>query len=86
MGSATCLPWDLFFPSLRQSVCEEEVAVFKQSVDVAQCRTTSAAEGPETEASPRRDRVQAEGDSDCGRYPESGSPDCHSSLWPLPWV
>nr|CAI9692667.1 unnamed protein product [Rangifer tarandus platyrhynchus] len=49
------------------SVCEEEVAVFKQSVDVAQCRTTSAAEGPETEASPRRDRVQAEGDSDCDR-------------------
>lgn len=86
LGSATCLPWDLFFPSLRQFICEEEAAVFKQSVDVAQCRTTPAAEGPEMEVSPRRDRAQAEGDSDRGRCLESASRDCHPSLWPLPWV
>lgn len=35
LGSATCLPWDSFLPSLRQPICEVEAAVFKQSVDEA---------------------------------------------------
>ena len=74
LGSATCLPWDSFFPSLRQPICEVEATVFKQSADVA------SSAGPRLQQKAQRQRchysvteAQAEGDSDRGPCLESAS-------------
>lgn len=82
LGSATCLPWDSFFPSLRQPTCEVEATVFKQSADVASSAGPRLQQRAQRQGGPRpRETVTVV----CA-WSQPLSRDSRPRLWPLPWT